>query len=116
MSEVTYSVGLGIQSTVCILVGNEIGKGDTDGVKKQMRFVVKACLLVFICEICLIFLIKDKFLSFMTNNTKILDVARPLLPFFLINSFLELIRSGMIRGMLKGMNLFIKQLKYTLTG
>ena len=105
-----------MQSAITTLIGNEIGKGNEYGALVYKSFILKICLAIYSVYIAILFCIKDQFLQTMTDNPEILQFAMPLMNFFVVNSFLELVRSGMIRGVLKAFNLFIKQVKYTITG
>lgn len=68
-------------------------------------FYIKACLVIFLIESVGIYFIKESFLGTMTNNEEILEAARPILPLLVVNSFMEMVKSGLIRGILKAMNL-----------
>ena len=46
----------------------------------------------------------------MTNNTEVLKTATPLLPLFVMNAWFELMRMGLIRAIIKALNMNEKTL------
>ena len=112
MSEINFSIGYGIQSTSCTLVGNEIGKGDLVGSKIMKSFVIKASMAIFVIETLGFYLVKQNFLEVMTDQPHIMEASTPILTMLTINCFLELVGQSMIRGILKAMNKSIAVVKF----
>ena len=111
MSELNFSIGFGIQSTICILVGNEIGKGSVLGAKIMKFFVMRACIIIFLIETLCFFLLKQSILELVTDSRQIQQASSPILTMLTLNCFLEFVSMSMIRGLLKAMNKTIAVVK-----
>ena len=105
MDELVYAVGYGIQTAIVTLVGNQIGKADKRSTYLYMRILVIASSSIFICESLVLYYFRVEFVNIMTDNKDVLDAAHPILFLFVMNAFLELVRMGMLRAMIKALNL-----------
>lgn len=114
LSEISGSVGCGINSSVCTLVGQQIGKGNSENVKSYRNFIIKVSLFIFIVQFSLVLVFSGVIFDFMTNNTNVLLLANSLQLFFSVNTLLELVRMGLLRGFAKVFNLNMAFVRYAL--